>query len=89
MNSTTKNVDELLSLKGKKILFLNICSILPNINNLRLDFENSNILAICITESWLNTHIPDVLIKILGFNTIRLDQAIKKRGGGGYCRFCK
>lgn len=83
MNSSNSNtLDDILSLKGKNIVFLNIRSLLPNINNLRLNFELSNILAICITESWLNVLIPDVLIAIEGFKFLRLDRSINKRGGG-------
>lgn len=69
-------------LKGRKIFFLNIRSILANINGFRSYLENSNLLACGLSETWLNNNVHNKLISINGFNLVRLDRVTKKRGGG-------
>lgn len=86
--SSSTSINDILALKGKKIVFLNIRMLLPDINNLRLDFELSNVLAVWLNETWLNVNISDSLIKIEGFKLFRLDRTINKRGGGGRCYLC-
>lgn len=75
-------VDQLNTTKGRKFVFLNVRSILPNINLLRAEFEHSNILLIGIWETWLTKRIHDNLIKIDGFNLTWYDRKQPKRGGG-------
>lgn len=68
--------------KGRKILFLNIRSIMANINELRYLLENSNIAICGICETWLNKKLHDKLKAINGFKLVRLDRKTGKRGGG-------
>lgn len=76
------NFDMFKLAKGRKILFLNIRSLMANINELRYCLENSNISICGICETWLNKKLHNNLIAINGFNTIRLDRKTGKRGGG-------
>lgn len=75
-------VDSLRTIKGRKFIFLNARSILPNINLIRADFEHSDFLLIGNSETWLTKRIHDDLIKIQGFNLVRYDRKQPKRGGG-------
>lgn len=68
--------------RGRKLAFINVRSIRPNINLLRHDFELSNLSLIGITESWFNDRIHDNLVSINGFNIVRSDRVLNKRGGG-------
>lgn len=77
------NFGQLRETRGRKFAFVNVRSLLPNINLMHHDFELSNFAVIGISKSWLNAKIPDPLIAIRGFNQIRLDRAVSKRGGGG------
>lgn len=72
----------LLQAKGRKFAFINVRSLLPNINLLRHDFELTDLTAIGVSESWLNHKVHDSLFKINGFNLVRLDRMGGKRGGG-------
>lgn len=44
--------------------------------------EHSNVLLLGFSETWLTPRIHDNLIKIDGFNIIRQDRKLPKRGGG-------
>lgn len=67
---------------GRKFLFLNTRSIMPNINLLRHEFAHSNIAVLGFCETWLNARIPNTLVTIQGYNMVRLDRQARKRGGG-------
>ena len=50
----------------------------------------------CVTESWLNSSLPDSKVYIEDYNLFRLDRVIDKVGGGLICyikntlyEFCK
>lgn len=74
--------DMFKELKGRKICFLNIRSLLPNINELRYCLEGSDVFACCICESWLNKRLHNKLIEIRGYEIYRLERRTGKRGGG-------
>lgn len=76
------NLSHLSMMRGIKIAFLNIRSLMTNINSLKHELNNVTLTALGISESWLNTKILDVLVNIDGYNVFRLDRAISKRGGG-------
>lgn len=76
------DIEGLNAAKGIKFIFLNVRSLLPNINLLRAHFEHSNALLIGITESWLTPRIHDNLVAIDGFHLVRHDRKLPKRGGG-------
>lgn len=69
------NVDELSDIKGQKLLFLNIRSLFPRIHELQMMFENSNYVCIGLSETWLTPLVKNSMIKIKGFETVRLDRS--------------
>lgn len=77
-----KDFTDFKAISGRKFMFFNVRSLLPNINLLRYELSDSNILLIGICETWLTERIHDGLIQIDGYNTVRLDRRTGKRGGG-------
>lgn len=78
MNSLPKIKD----LKGQKIIFLNVRSLYGHFSQLEAEFKQTNFMGLCFSETWLNDKIPDGLISIQGYNLVRLDRKLEKRGGG-------
>lgn len=78
----TKSMTTLLSTKGQKVLCLNIRSIYANHSQIEADFAGTNITALCLTETWLKPILKSHVINIEGFQLIRNDRLINKRGGG-------
>lgn len=62
------------------VLYFNVCSLLPKIDNLRLICAVFKPGIVCVVESWLNNSIQDVEISIQGCQIVRLDHT---RHGGG------
>ena len=78
-----------MTIKGLKILSLNVRSLYSNINELHVSFKDFDILCFC--ETWLNSVIKDQMISMEGFDLFRLDRESgnittkkgkPKRGGG-------
>lgn len=69
------------------LLLSNVMSLSPKIDEVRHEAQNANYDLICITESWLQNHIPDSVVSIDGFNLVRLDR--KELTHGGVCLFVK
>ena len=78
-----------MTIKGLKILSLNVRSLYSNLSELHVRFKDFDILCFC--ESWLNSSITDQMILMEGFNLFRLDRekgnittkkGKPKRGGG-------
>lgn len=67
---------------GRKFVFLNVRSLLPNINLLRYELSDSSMFLIGIWETWLTKRIHDGLVEIDGYNIVRHDRERGKRGGG-------
>lgn len=53
----------------------------PKIDELRQVIQNANLDCICITESWLRSHIHDNVVALNGFNIIRKDRVESEHGG--------
>ena len=82
--------------KGLHIAHLNVRSLLRGhkFDMLRHQIKESGIQIFIISESWLMEAIPDKVIKVEGFDSIRLDRRWKdgdnegnvapKRGGGDW-----
>ena len=71
--------------KGLKIVHLNIRSLLPKIDQIRLLLYNSKIDIITLSKTWLNPMLDSALIAIPGYKHFRLDRKTdnpKKKGGG-------
>ena len=75
--------------KGLYFVHLNARSLSSNFDLIKCFISNNNIAACTISETWLNSKIPNKLIEIQGYNIIRLDRNQinnetnkYKRGGG-------
>ena len=66
--------------KGFKIGMLNIRSLWPNLDELRIHFANFDVIGIC--ESWLNPSMPSQMVNLYKHKMFRLDRTSGKRGGG-------
>ena len=62
-------------------LVSNVMSLAPKIDELRHVLQNANLDCVCITESWLRTHIHDNVVALKGFNIIRKDRVESEHGG--------
>ena len=85
MHNTT-NFHTLHQMKGLKLVHINIRSLFPKIDQLRIILENSPIDIITLSETWLNTSVDSKMVDIKGFKLFRLDRKNpdnrKRRGGG-------
>ena len=61
-----------MTIKGLKILSLNVRSLYSNLSELHVRFKDFDILCFC--ETWLNSSITDQMILMEGFNLFRLDR---------------
>ena len=69
-------------------LFLsNVMSLAPKIDEVNSVVINANVDVVCITETWLQSHIPDSVVAINGYNLIRRDRRDARRGG--VCMYIK
>lgn len=76
---------------GLGIIYLNVRSLLPKIDFVRVWAQTTNADIIVISESWLNKSINDNVIFISGCNISRVDH-VKRSGGNcvivySKCRF--
>lgn len=76
------NIESFSSIKGNKFVFFNIRSLVSNINVFKSEFDNSSVVTIGLSETWLNTKLPDTLLSLEGYQLLRRDRVINKRGGG-------
>ena len=67
------------------LLLTNVMSLAPKIDELRHVVQHSNLDCICITETWLRSHISDNIINLEGFNLVRRDR--HERIHGGVCMY--
>lgn len=79
---TDLDIKSLCSFKGNKFLFLNIRSLISNINVFKAEFDNTLVDVIGLSETWSNPRISDVLLNLEGYSLVRWDRSLKKRGGG-------
>ena len=66
--------------KGFKIGMLNVRSLWPNLDELRIHFSDFDVIGIC--ETWLNPTMPSQMINLHKHKLFRLDRTSGKRGGG-------
>ena len=66
--------------KGLKVGMLNVRSLWPNIDEVRIHFGDFDILGIC--ETWLNQSVTNDMINLYKHKVIRQDRNTGKRGGG-------
>ena len=51
----------------------NVMSLAPKIDEIRHVVQYANLDCVCITESWLQSHIHDNVVALSGFNLVRKD----------------
>ena len=68
-------------------LLSNVRSISNKVDDLDLVLQQNGVDFAGITETWLNSNIPDSAIEIPGYNLVRKDRSIQR--GGGVCAFIK
>ena len=66
--------------RGLYIAHLNICSLFPSYEEIKVFISSSRIAIAVITESWLSQSVSDSQIAIPGYQIIRFDR--EGRGGG-------
>ena len=80
--------NEFINYKGLNIAHINTRSLLSKKDSLQIYLDNSNLSILCISETWLNRHIPDNLTYFRGYNIIRNDRKVlnvnrQTENGGG------
>ena len=79
-------MNNITSLKGFKIIHLNIRSLWKNQHEFFINFGGFDIIA--LSETWIHHNIPDCMIKESGYSIIRQDRTnemnktVKAKGGG-------
>lgn len=68
-------------IKGFKLIPLNVRSLLPKVNLLRADLHDVSFHVLCINETWLKPNVSDNLIKLEGYNLIRVDRKVRNANG--------
>ena len=96
-SSTSSSVDEdpiliqilnqLNNYKGLKIAHLNVRSLYPKIDEIRVVVISLHLDVMCISETWLNESISDGEIAIDGYSIVRKDR--ENQRGGGVCLYYK
>ena len=77
------------AVEGQNKLFLptiilsNVMSLSPKIDEVSHVVQNANFDLVCITETWLQQHIPDSAVAINGYNLIRRERQETIHGGVG------
>lgn len=76
--------------KGFCVLHVNIRSLLPKFDEVKLHLLDGSFEVLGFSESWLHHNIESKLVQVHGYNLIRLDRSrdLKKRGGG-LCLYTK
>ena len=72
--------------KGLHFIHLNIRSLPPKLDELRIIARNTRAACICITETWLDETVLDSEIQIQNYSIRRKD---RNRHGGGVCIYVR
>ena len=59
----------------------NVMSLAPKVDELRHVAKYANLDLVCITESWLKSHIHDIVVALESYNIIRRDRTETELGG--------
>ena len=82
-NGGYKYFHDLGAAKGFKIAHVNVRSIIKKVDQLRLLLDDAKVDVLTISESWLKAHLHSNLVKLEGYNTLRLDRAVQNKKGSG------
>ena len=78
---------QLVGCHGLKLAHINVCSLLPKLDEIRFLILSLDLDVLCISETWLHEQIPNHEIIIDGYDVIRKDRLDKR--GGGVCMYVK
>lgn len=81
-NGSYFDLDSIKRSKGLKIIHVNIRSLLPKFTLFKYDFLDDKFDIVMVSETWLKQGIPNNLICVYGYNNVRKDRRLEKRGGG-------
>ena len=79
---------------GLVITHLNVRSLIPKIDQLRIDLPCSNIDLFSMSETWLDDRVEERLISVPKYKLIRYDRRVRRadgtvKSGGGVAIYCK
>ena len=75
------------SLPGISLAHINIRSLFGKLEDVIRILEFGKISVLAISETWLNSYVPDNMINIAKYELVRGDRTAEsgKRAGGGVC----
>lgn len=74
--------DDIKSRSGLVFMHLNVCSLLPKLDFVRIWVESTGADVAIISETWLGKSVPNSEISLDGYNVYRADRPKKKDRGG-------
>jgi hypothetical protein len=81
-----RECNEALGKKGLHFVHLNVRSLLPKIDEIRLLVCKSEVGVLCFTETWLDSSVCDSEIEIGNYSVFRKD---RNWNGEGICAFVR
>lgn len=86
-NDNFHTIGEIDHLHWIKIAHLNMRSAFPKLDSLKQELSDTNLHALCISETWYKTELTDNMIGLDGYTVERLDRSSQghSRHGGGIC----
>ena len=73
-NNPIYDIHQFKNVKGMIMASLNIRSIFKHLDEVDLNFRNSDIDVLCLQESFLNSYVSNNLIDIANYNLYRFDR---------------
>ena len=67
-------IKSLKNLKGISIASLNICHLLPKIDNIKHILDKSDLDILCLCETFLDNNVVDEELQVPGYNFYRQDR---------------
>lgn len=90
----SKELDDVVCMKGLKILYLNTRSLLRHIEEIRISLLIDGFDVVLCGESWLHKNVSDSLLYAKGYTLYRCDRRVHSvdgviKPGGGVCAYVK
>lgn len=90
----TFEIVDIESVKGIKLVHMNIRSLLPHFDELKYLLLTGDIDILVLGETWLHSRVPDSLINVDNYNLYRLERQVtlpsgNVKRGGGLCVYVK
>ena len=65
-----------------KIGHLNVCSLIPKLNDVMMLLQDQQLDILCLTETWLTPDVMPEFLTFPGYSVVRRDRAQRRPGGG-------